>query len=438
MYDQAGQASPSGEKGSDGFRGVSSRICRPENADIQNAEVKDQIIPALSRLLDLVINPRKVILKRDAKASDYARIIQQKDRNRTTDRTLLDSAREFVALNTQLMEELPPFLEGYIRIFDLTILAFSRAQAKYHASVRVRLEGYSKRWINLPKSPKSPRRNTVDLNDEPEVVLPDTTTPMGIVQAWQSAWTPFSDAMDHFRITRTSRTMADRMASYSQRTGGQGHIRSNSGTSSPVRAGSPSRPDLRHTNSFTSNRSAELINRSPNGSLRRPDGGNRSRSASLRNPGVTEGFTVKRVHTGGIDIPQPPNHHLHLTSSRGDAASVDRISFGLPKISPTDESQFAGLGLGFTPQTRAQNPPAIPGSMGSIGLNGLGLGMGTNQDDAHRQVAVVPPTPPQSDTATMPDHVNVKDERSAVMGDDAGEGWRGERVLYQCGAVADL
>lgn len=388
-------------------------------------------MPALSKLLDCSINPRKVITKRDAKAADYARITQQKDRSRNPDRSVLDSAREFAALHTQLVEELPPFLEGYIRIFDLTVLAFSRAQAKYHSAVSEKVEGYIKTWIptatpkiGTPRSPLPASRDTIDLSDEPTEALSmsiDTspTAAQTIVQTWTSAWTPYGNAMDHFRITRpaTTRSMADRMADYSDRTGARGHVRTmsnRSGEASPNGSISGRRPDLRHTNSFSStHRSSADPNiklPSPANSIRRlgADGG--YRSASLLSPATDTANGGQGTGNG----------------DRSDAISVDRQSFGLPRITPSEEGPF--VGLGFTPRSRASSLRTSPQ------LDGLGLGRMTSQ------VEVVPPTPPQApeDRTTVYSNDWMESRRGAVQEDDAGEGWRNERVLYQCSVVADL
>lgn len=464
-------------------------------ADQQNTEIKDNIIPVLSKLLECSANPRKVIQKRDAKANDYTRVVQSRDKYRASDRALLDSAREFIALHTQLVEELPAFLEGYLRIFDLTILALSRAQAKYHAAVRDRLESYTRTWIKPPKSPPthSPRRDTIDLNDE-SPGLPDTATINGIIKAWSDAWLPYAEAMDHFQITRPSRTMADRMASYSDRTGQLGHVRSRSGAGSPVSLSSASGtiPALKHSNSFSGTKQL-----SPASSLRRPGGGDgsRSRSTSLLSPAAApETFTIRRTATNAasgssanIDIPsaryQPVSDgsqrigtsdsgRYNTSSSLGDdAISVDRLSFGLPRISPShSETQFAGLGLGFTPRSssteiepsaasslRGQEYSHINGGGSGNVVDGLGLGMsdrrasGPNTPDRRvsasasasaGSVAVVPPTPPLGDSTTGSGTWQRRKSRPSmppqIPDDDAGEGWRNERVLYQCAVVADL
>jgi hypothetical protein len=52
------------------------------------------------------------------------------------------------------------------------------------------------------------------------------------------------------------------------------------------------------------------------------------------------------------------------------------------------------------------------------------------------RVETISPSP--SMTTSMADTVSVKSRGSSKRSDDAGEGWRGEKVLYQCVAVAEL
>ena len=109
---------------------------------------------------------------------------------------MVQSARDFVALHTQLMDELPTFLEGYSRIFDMTLAAFAKVQATYYAGVRVRLEEFTKRWIARPR--KTPR-----INLNPADKQHDLSTGKGIVKEWHSTWGPNADAMENFNITRS-------------------------------------------------------------------------------------------------------------------------------------------------------------------------------------------------------------------------------------------
>ena len=199
-------------------------------------------------------------------------------------------------------------------------------------------------------------------------------------------------------------------------------------------------------------------------------------------------------------------------------ASADRISFGLPKLSPAEERIFDGLGftpsrplstmsfmsnasslsrgpsyrsaasaLGSTAEHADEDAPLDPDpnqaqvplprlampppdlqldpTTASLDLASPTVRTPTTVPTMHYE----PPTPPVnrpdplSDTGRLqspPRHVSTPDsgrgERSlqssvrsqhsqqsdksvqSKKSDDAGEGWRGEKVLYQCVAVADL
>jgi hypothetical protein len=155
--------------------------------------VNDQIMPALSKLLLSGVNPRAVIVKRDSKSTDYTRYLSLREARRPIDKVLLQSASDFVAIHTQLVEELPGFLEGYMRILDLVTVAFAKAQARYYREVRDRLSRFARDWV---LSPRRKSGNVIDLDDT------DLRDGRGIIQAWHDAWAPCENAMEHFQCTK--------------------------------------------------------------------------------------------------------------------------------------------------------------------------------------------------------------------------------------------
>lgn len=165
-------------------------------------------MPMFSKLLDSSTNPRRVIAKRESKYPDYTRYFTLVKARKTPDRALLLSARDYYALHTQLIDELPRFLEGYSRIFDLALVAFAEAQARYFEGCKLRLGEYAQRWIARPR--KSPVVNLTSPNpDRPNIQHRDShdgevdlKTGRGIVKAWHDAWLPYAEAMDHFQCTR--------------------------------------------------------------------------------------------------------------------------------------------------------------------------------------------------------------------------------------------
>jgi hypothetical protein len=151
-------------------------------------------MPSLAKLLESGVNPRKVILKRDSRAADYARYLTSIEQKKPLDRTTTLSAQEFIVLHTQLVEELPPFLEGYMRIFDLCICSFATAQAQYHRTIHEKLGGYVREYLDgIKRSPEIVQHGEEKL---------DLRTGEGVVGNWKKGWTPFADAVDRFQITK--------------------------------------------------------------------------------------------------------------------------------------------------------------------------------------------------------------------------------------------
>lgn len=425
-------------------------------------------MPALSKLLLLAVSPRTVIAKRDSKYADYSRYIASRNARRPVDKQLLASANEFVAIHTQLVEELPAFLEGYTRIFDLTVVGFAKAQASYNASIRDRLSGFLKEWISLPRRKSS---HVVNLDDD----LYDVSDARGIVEAWQGAWSPYAEAMDHFQCTRPcgfldddcaddqARHTASRVASFNNRPGSR-TASTNSRSNSPL--GSPM---LRHSSSITSthsrtdsvrqttnrNRSTSLIGQSDSELPISPIKAD-SRFAMLRRNSKTK---VSDSLMPPPAIPANQKRSSTLMSLARDPGN--RHSFGLPQIA-TDKPLFEALKLSPVKSSthspsltiRASTAPvghsASPDMMGDHPFNEFGVGSGSRSatstskrnaglglgdldrdrtmtrgtDYSHKHPFATPASPTPRTPLTMEI--------------DASEGWRNEKVIYQCGCVAEL
>ena len=160
-------------------------------------------MPVFGKLLDASGNPRKVVAKRDSKSSDYGRYVAFRNSGIATpiDKSILHNAGEFVALHTQLVDELPAFLEGYMRILDFAVVAFARAQAAYFASIRDKLAAFAVHYIHAPPR----RRSSGNMELEDEAV--DQSSGRAIIKAWHENWSPFADAMDHFQCTRPGESL---------------------------------------------------------------------------------------------------------------------------------------------------------------------------------------------------------------------------------------
>ncbi|WWD20923.1 hypothetical protein CI109_105401 [Kwoniella shandongensis] len=448
-----------------------------------NDEVKDRIIPIFGKLLDASINPRKVIMKRDVKLPDYTRYHALRVTRKPIERIITQNALEFVALHTQLVDELPALLEGYMRVLDIAVVAFAKAQAKYHATVKERLERFTETWIQSVQSP-NPKEEPVDFSNS-----------RGIVKAWHDSWAPFAKTLDNFQCTQPSRGVPTRTATFNNTTRLDDQ---------PMRTESPiPTHTLRHSASITSP-SSTSGSRPSSPALR--TGGGRFRSSSLRSQSgptiittsavspVKEGkepsrFNLLRRSNSKSNVPKadrpmrPPmsprqSSGLRPSSMSTSSETSSRMSWGLPQI-PADPSKpmFTGLGLSptksftLTGQPRStSDPQGYSGSSAHSAVNpydnafydhdtngshislastnpGLGFGDLERAEQARRMsgsshpavtaIATASATPSSSSPSPSPSISTARSKRSGEE-IDAAEGWRNEKVLYQCACVADF
>lgn len=173
------------------------------DSKVKSIKVKDEIMPILSNLLNSITNPEKVLSKRSIKHPDYTRYHAFRVSKRTPERETVQGALEFVALHEQLIEELPAVLEGCLRILDIAVVGFARAQANYFRTTRDRLGAFTEGWI---QSPLGAGLATGESNGESSV--------MGgadMVKAWEECWEPFAQVMDHFECTKPCKSFFFRL-----------------------------------------------------------------------------------------------------------------------------------------------------------------------------------------------------------------------------------
>jgi len=104
-----------------------------------------KIIVMLESLEKIFKNPAKLMRKRDAKMLDFTRAKDMEDRGEVVDKVLKMSCEEYDALNSQLVEELPKFLELVCEYVEHALVAFSRSQAvavEVIVEMLVRMEGF--------------------------------------------------------------------------------------------------------------------------------------------------------------------------------------------------------------------------------------------------------------------------------------------------------
>ena len=109
-----------------------------------DSEIRTSLTPAIQRIAALFILPHSVIAKRNDREPDYVRYRGEIARAgpKAADKKLTESAGAFIALHTQLMNELPQFNYGVQTLLDLCIESLSRTQASYHLRVHRALIGF--------------------------------------------------------------------------------------------------------------------------------------------------------------------------------------------------------------------------------------------------------------------------------------------------------
>ena len=102
-----------------------------------DSEIRTSMTPALQRIAALFVLPQSVIAKRNDREPEYTRYRSEITRGgpKPADKKLTESATAFIALHTQLMNELPQFNYGVQTLLDLCIESLSRTQASYYLRV---------------------------------------------------------------------------------------------------------------------------------------------------------------------------------------------------------------------------------------------------------------------------------------------------------------
>ncbi|KIR31405.1 hypothetical protein I352_06298 [Cryptococcus deuterogattii MMRL2647] len=446
-------------------------------------EVKDQIMPILSNLVNSFINPRKVLSKRSAKHPEYTRYHAFRVSKRAPERETVQGALEFVALHEQLIEELPAVLEGCLRILDIAVVGFARAQANYFQTTRDRLRAFAEGWI---QSPLGAGLAAGGSNGENSV--------MGgadMVKAWQECWEPFAQVMDNFESFKPAK-MNHKDSIYREDDlypPGLGHSAS---TSSAAYFSPPSsRPEtpafsiptrrirsssLRDSfstapmiitphpssSTFTTSCSSQAAaaaaaaGKDSQGTAAMPGRFNLLRRSSSKNNSNT--------NTPSSRPPSRPTHSRRGSGLRPASFTSDssRKSWGLPQIPAAgDGKMFDGL-LGLSPTdsfslTSVTSPilssrARMEEMAGASEFGGKLRAAGSSSPHSfHAAFAGRVPTPPKQHPFAVSPVVSPGSEtfcsRSGSRADvrrmkagesDVAEGWRNEKVIYQCACVADF
>lgn len=117
------------------MKGIINRSWRQMDTEIQTA-----ILPMTQKIERMFEAPRSVMAKRDDRENDFARarltLHQDNGSGKNMDRKALENANGFVALQAQLIDELPIFMRGIQLLLDVGVQAFARLQAGHLDEVR--------------------------------------------------------------------------------------------------------------------------------------------------------------------------------------------------------------------------------------------------------------------------------------------------------------
>ncbi|KAJ3285420.1 hypothetical protein HDU79_007342 [Rhizoclosmatium sp. JEL0117] len=99
------------------------------------AEVKQNIVPAINSLLSLLKGPLLLIKKRDMKLLDHDRAKRMHAKGEPVDKALDESSQAYVSINAQLILELPKLSQLVSTYMDKVVGAFVAVQRRVHEAV---------------------------------------------------------------------------------------------------------------------------------------------------------------------------------------------------------------------------------------------------------------------------------------------------------------
>jgi len=111
-------------------------------------DIRSTIAPMTNQIHRMFESPRLVMVKRDERLGEYHRYRQSLMAGKQPDKRVLENANGFIALNAQLVEELPLFIFGVQSLLDVGVQAFARLQAGFFDQVRTQVMEY---WSEVAK-----------------------------------------------------------------------------------------------------------------------------------------------------------------------------------------------------------------------------------------------------------------------------------------------
>lgn len=149
-------------------------------------EIRRTVLPALSQIMPIFDSPRAYIMKRLERQEDYNKC--RTASGKVLDRKLIESANGFVALHSQLLDELPTFLYGVRTTLDIVIAKFAHIQALHSKGVKDAFESS----FNQLRAEGDANRSSGSAAD-PNVSIASTSTTISttsareVIQGWWNA-----------------------------------------------------------------------------------------------------------------------------------------------------------------------------------------------------------------------------------------------------------
>ncbi|KAF9363953.1 hypothetical protein BGX34_002933 [Mortierella sp. NVP85] len=110
--------------------------------------LKKTVYKSIENFLKLFAGPLQVMKKREKKLLDYDSVRGMKDRGETVDKNMQESAEAYLAINQQLLDELPKFLGLTTKYFDLIVVEFSKIQTFFYDQVKGKILEFFAKHIN--------------------------------------------------------------------------------------------------------------------------------------------------------------------------------------------------------------------------------------------------------------------------------------------------
>ncbi len=106
--------------------------------------VHSYLLPLIEEILAMFVGPKTIIQQHDEREVDHARwsLAMSKSDRRPSDQRMMDSANEYAAFHSQLIEDLPPFLTHARLLFDRCVLILASIQRSYYGAIQSRLNQF--------------------------------------------------------------------------------------------------------------------------------------------------------------------------------------------------------------------------------------------------------------------------------------------------------